>query len=109
MDAFLFFICYIFLLGAQKLTLDLQLECHSRAYHLNIINLCPPYKQRMGWEVACAHAHERYAVTRVQVRAKWTLKHVCEVRARGPFFIGHTHTRATTHFAHFSRKTDVYS
>ena len=47
MDAFLFFICYDFLLGAQKLTLDLQLECISRAYHSNIINLCPPYM--LGW------------------------------------------------------------
>ena len=28
MDAFLFFICYNFLLGAQKLTLDLQLWMH---------------------------------------------------------------------------------
>ena len=28
MDAFLFFICYNFLLGAQKLTLDLQLWVH---------------------------------------------------------------------------------
>jgi hypothetical protein len=60
MDAFLFFICYNFLLAAQKLPQDLQLECISRAYHPNIINLCPSYK--------CPSKIEKYLTLKVAER-----------------------------------------
>ena len=50
-----------------------------------------PKYQGMGCEGGCAHAHVRCAVARV--RAKRPLKHVCKVRAGGPFFHwSHPHT-----------------
>ena len=39
----------------------------------------------MSCEGACAHAHVRFAVARVCVRAKFILKSVRDVRACGPF------------------------
>ena len=68
--------------------------CHYICYYSN--RKKEGNKQRMSCEGACAHSHVQYAVARV--RAKWPLKHVCKVRAHGPFSTGHTYTRATTLF-----------
>ena len=62
----------------------LCVDCFSNKQHLDILasirNL-----QGMGCEGVCAHTRVRCGVTRVHVRAKSLLKHVCEVCAREHF------------------------
>ena len=53
---------------------------------ITLFNHFAEKEQGMSCEGACAHAHVRCGVAHMRVRGKWTLKHVCEVRAHGHFF-----------------------
>ena len=59
------------------------------------------FLQAMSCEGACAHAHVRFVVARVRVRAKFILESVRDVRACGTF-LGVRCVIALLHtFAHF--------